>query len=787
MIKTFAQQMRSTAATAFLVAVGACGGGSDDSAPSAAAPPASAPVTALPTSIALNAPAAGIEPGTATSFTSDVPAGSKLAFSWDFGDGSGSSTDAVPSHTYAASGDYDISLTVSNEAGASKTSTIHVSVANASNVKGLACNAPDGAGWCWQRPTPNGNAVNNVFFANASTGWAVGEAGSILKTLDGGAHWTGQVSNATAGLSTARFPTEQVGWALGVDGTLLHSVDGGGHWTPQDFGAGAAFVPSALRALDPKRLLVADPYGHSSSSIDGGENWLVSSTDFEPQLTTPSGAMWSISFYSGVTRSDDLGRSVVTSLGTDVISPSLASFSDDLHGWVLGTTPWNGPSTGGQPVLMRTSDSGAHWQTAAGVPLGAVTYMAFFNSRQGWSVANYSGILRTNDAGDTWFNVQLPADVFSPSFYNGWVQALDASTLWFTWGNGVYLTRDGGTSWKFLSVSSESSSYFYDQPQLQRVDAATLLLQYASRFYRSIDGGTNWHQVLGGSPKEANSKLMGLWFFNAKQGFALSADGFLLHTTDGGANWDRQAVGPQPGCRSSCAAARLQFLSATQGWMLLDGQASQTSDGGRTWTTPLTSTLPGPLSDLHFVDIRRGWGVVNNGNIYATSDGGVTWTLSSAPAQAYSSVRFANASLGLAVGPSGRIARTIDGGATWSSRASATRQDFTRVAFVDADTAWAIGNNGAVSRSGDGGATWTQLPVPTSVGLHDIGFADGQHGWIVGDGGTVLATSDGGVSWAVQPSGSVKALYGVFAIDTRTAWVAGEAGSILATATGGSR
>ena len=44
--------------------------------------------------------------------------------------------------------------------------------------------------WKWQNPLPAGNPLYAVFFTDAAHGYAAGEAGTILKTTDGGSTWT---------------------------------------------------------------------------------------------------------------------------------------------------------------------------------------------------------------------------------------------------------------------------------------------------------------------------------------------------------------------------------------------------------------------------------------------------------------------------------------------------------------------------------------------------------------------------------------------------------------------
>ena len=46
--------------------------------------------------------------------------------------------------------------------------------------------------WFWQNPLPQGNLLRAVHFVNATTGTAVGDVGTILRTTDGGSTWTEQ-------------------------------------------------------------------------------------------------------------------------------------------------------------------------------------------------------------------------------------------------------------------------------------------------------------------------------------------------------------------------------------------------------------------------------------------------------------------------------------------------------------------------------------------------------------------------------------------------------------------
>jgi photosystem II stability/assembly factor-like uncharacterized protein len=67
----------------------------------------------------------------------------------------------------------------------------------------------------------------DVHFVDAQTGWAVGDAGTILKTSNGGSSWSSQTSGTNQGLSSVYFTDAQTGWAVGKSGTIVRTINGG--------------------------------------------------------------------------------------------------------------------------------------------------------------------------------------------------------------------------------------------------------------------------------------------------------------------------------------------------------------------------------------------------------------------------------------------------------------------------------------------------------------------------------------------------------------------------------
>jgi hypothetical protein len=80
--------------------------------------------------------------------------------------------------------------------------------------------------------------LHAVFFMKASLGWAVGEAGTVLATRDGGSTWTAQASGSRSWLTGVQFDAGGLdAWVVGNLGTVLATHDGGGTWAPRTVAA----------------------------------------------------------------------------------------------------------------------------------------------------------------------------------------------------------------------------------------------------------------------------------------------------------------------------------------------------------------------------------------------------------------------------------------------------------------------------------------------------------------------------------------------------------------------
>jgi photosystem II stability/assembly factor-like uncharacterized protein len=88
-------------------------------------------------------------------------------------------------------------------------------------------------GWNWLNPKPTGNDYRSVVFVDTNTGYAVGDFGTIIKTTDGGTHWTLSASGTAQHLNSVYFTDFSTGYVAGDGGVILKTTDGGAIWTSQ--------------------------------------------------------------------------------------------------------------------------------------------------------------------------------------------------------------------------------------------------------------------------------------------------------------------------------------------------------------------------------------------------------------------------------------------------------------------------------------------------------------------------------------------------------------------------
>ena len=187
----------------------------------------------------------------------------------------------------------------------------------------------------------------------------------------------------------------------------------------------------------------------------------------------------------------------------------------------------------------------------------------------------------------------------------------------------------------------------------------------------------------------------------------------MLSTSDGGINWQRQAM-------NGVIVRGFHFINSLEGWAAgvmggdnRYGVLLKTEDGGATWKRSFFNSNAD--DSWGFTDV---WPITGD-NIWAvgtitvhSTDRGNTWKRIELPEGFYgvpSIVRFADADIGWILTNQGdKFLFTTDGGARWSIRVAPSETDgFTDLVYVSASEAWGLSNG--LYHTTDGGETWKRI------------------------------------------------------------------------------
>jgi photosystem II stability/assembly factor-like uncharacterized protein len=283
------------------------------------------------------------------------------------------------------------------------------------------------------------------------------------------------------------------------------------------------------------------------------------------------------------------------------------------------------------------------------------------------AVGSIGLILRSADAGKTWergilrVRTDQESDVFqdfdlysvrfTPDFKAGWIGG----------ENGlIFYSSDGGSTWSRRTVPGFQKSIFRIAP----IDAShACAVGTDGTLLCTNDEGKHWvsRQV------DRHIDLYDVIFVGA-QGWAVGAFNTILHSSDGGENWQLQAGGySKDRLLDEEAFFAVSFQDQNRGEVAgLAGKILLTDDGGRTWRNDGTDNNLPSLFAVSGVWPSI-WAAGKHGAIIQHSDGG-GWKTTELRGARQDIVDLAiTHNTALAVGLQGTIIRTDDGGKAWTS------------------------------------------------------------------------------------------------------------------------
>jgi photosystem II stability/assembly factor-like uncharacterized protein len=613
---------------------------------------------------------------------------------------------------------------------------------------GLLAAAPGGAavsvghsGWRWGNPLPQGNTIRVLDF-NGGTGYAAGDFGTLLKTTDAGATWTGIPTGITSSLSRIDVisPSSVV---IGGGCSARRSDDGGTtfHRLP--------FTPSELRCKE----------GIQSMSFPSGDVGYILLHDGTLLSTGDGGSSFS--------RKTAIPNSAVKG-GNQ--SPADISFTSATNGVAVSGGP------GGTGAIYHTVDGGNTWTQITGVT-GSFRSVWFADSNTGYTVGDNGTLYTTTDSGATWSQRPLagaaPANL--TSIRCAGVICLIATDT----GSHLIRTTDAGFTATDVSPSTQQifAAAFSSPTQAVAAgqDGATVV---------SGDAGVTFSPIPATGGRIAGPFLQ-LRAASPTVAFATGHAGTLARTNDGGETWTDLGV-PTTGDVIDVA-----FPNANVGFALDSaGTLLKSANGGASWALLNTGTQSQPASVIA-LDPNRVL-LIGPRGVRRSTDGGNTFA-GVGGAIRRASLQRADVARGAVFAYGSKLLFvSTNGGGSWSAVKRPSHASLRTVDFITGRRGFALDSVGRVWATSNRGKHWTQLVATGTLSAYDLAFTAANRGYLavssfgIQRGGFLLKTSDGGKTWHPQlVSSHALTRNGIATSAVQTDFATDTAGGLFSTTTGG--
>jgi hypothetical protein len=450
-------------------------------------------------------------------------------------------------------------------------------------------------------------------------------------------------------------------------------------------------VSLAIDPTDPDTMLAGTYNGNLYVSLNGGENWSLSThldghvkgLYFNPYESSPAWAsaindLWEVTLYSSTN---------LTAWDPVTIGPPPAS-GDRWRFTFLPDTIWASHGT-----VYTSTDNGASWSEIAGLPYGDGINVAEItpdNPDEVYLGSNY-GIDRSVDGGQSYQGINQGLAGHVPKVLA--VSPSDLETVFVQTNVGSYRTFNGGATWQELSLGVggyPNGGYVafdaYSSTRLYMGGGGVSILNIGI----SPDAGATWEQITKTLPTEYDS-----WWGDA---------------------W---AVASHPAIPGQVFAG-VTVAPPGSNWTLPDalGLIYRSADYGRSWTHIGPTEPISMILDITFdaVDPDLIYAATSGSGLWKSTDGGSTWQATPLPG--------GRARIdGIAVHPtlSGHLVIETNGPELYASQDAGETWEFLSeigVPLVYAPTfppiLYGHGLNrffqGILVRSFDNGLTWEEVP-----------------------------------------------------------------------------
>lgn len=295
--------------------------------------------------------------------------------------------------------------------------------------------------------------LNDVFFIDSQTGWAVGNNGTILNTTNGGETWATQSSSATQGIRAVFFIDANTGWAVGGSTirTMIKTTDGGATWLDLPTNSITSNQMFDVAFFDANIGWVVT-FDSIFRTIDGGNTWVnetYANTVNFPRTRAISVTSDTTAYVGGSRQTGVISQGAdvfyrnlsnspinweISGINTSVIDDEFYSieFSNSHVGYAGGTKGKLLRKTG----ILPTDDWNSNFEIGEDLTIRAISFSnennGMFCATKTIASTHYTFVYHTIDNGDNWST--NPDSI--PNLLQGVLHAPDTINAWAVGANG---------------------------------------------------------------------------------------------------------------------------------------------------------------------------------------------------------------------------------------------------------------------------------------------------------------------------------------------------------------
>jgi len=258
------------------------------------------------------------------------------------------------------------------------------------------------------------------------------------------------------------------------------------------------------------------------------------------------------------------------------------------------------------PLVFKSSDNGANWDTIHVPPLGYFFQtIGFLNDNIGYiGVGGGAYILQTIDSGNTWnyFYQNSSGTAINDIEVIDSISAVACGFGSSFYSSGAAYTLTNQTNWASIAQSFPSTT-LDDMQMLNQNDGYALSL-FGKEIFRTTNGGQSWTLV-----NSFPSTVEKMFWWNTNSGIAVGINANYYITSNGGFSWSRDSI-----ANPNDELTGVAFFDSNNGYACAaGGKLFSTTNGGNTWNTEATITT----YDFYNLEIHGGYAyaVGQNGNI----------------------------------------------------------------------------------------------------------------------------------------------------------------------------